>query len=193
MKRFLLILVLCLVCASCARIERYTTPFDTGGKVYKLALLPWQTTTMDFDFKYRWRMTQSVLKACKQAGTFEFKWSAYAVNGGDVDLLENIQKSGLWELRKYGKQYPVVPEVQAVLSGLDADLALLYDISADNYTRDPDFAYESRCDYVRIFLVDVKTGQVFTEFVRTNFMNGGLDADVKLLTLRAFNKFLADK
>ncbi|NDV23001.1 hypothetical protein [Desulfovibrio sp. JC022] len=190
MKKLLLILILCLGCASCVKADDYTTPFNTGGKVYKLALLPWRTTTMNFDFKYRWRMTQSLLNACKQAGAFELKWSSYAVNGGDVTMLENIKKSSLWERRKYGKYYPIVPEVQAALSGVDADLALLYDISADNALGDRDAMNDSRADYVRLFLVDVKSGTVIVEFVRTDFLRNGAAVDIKLVTLRAFNKWL---
>ncbi|WP_321402007.1 hypothetical protein [Maridesulfovibrio sp.] len=192
MKRSLLIMVVCLVCVSCARTEGYTTPFDTGGKVYKLALLPWHTSTMNFDFKYRWRMTQSLLTSCKDAGSFELKWSAYPVNGGDVDILENIKKSSLWERRKYGKYYPVVSAVQSALSGVDADLALLYDISADNADFDSDSVYDARCDYVRLFLVDVKTGKVVVEFVRTDFMHNGAAADIKQVNLRALNKWLTE-
>ncbi|MFW5499931.1 MULTISPECIES: hypothetical protein [unclassified Maridesulfovibrio] len=190
MKKILLILVFCLTCASCAKVENYSTPFDTGGKVYKLALLPWQTTTMDFDLKYRWRMVQSLRSACKQAGAFELKWSVYPVNGGDVEILENIKKSSLWERRKYGKQYPVVAEVQAVLSGLDTDLALLYDLSADNAVGARDDMDGYRADYVRLFLVDVKTGKVVVEFDRTDFTNVGADYTIKQVALRAFNKWL---
>lgn len=190
MKKILLVLVFCFACVSCAKIDNYTTPFDTGGKVYKLALLPWRTTTMDFDFKYRWRMTQSLLNSCKQAGTFDFKWSTYAVNGGNVEILENIEKSSLWERRKYGRYYPIIPEVQAALSGVDVDLALLYDISADNGERDNDGMDQLHCDYVRLFLVDVKTGKVIVEFRRTNFKHNGAVTDLKLVNLRAFNKWL---
>ena len=190
MKKILLVLLLCLVCVSCAKVENYSTPFDTGGKVYTLALLPWRTTTMDFDLKYRWRMTQSLLNACKQSGAFDLKWSVYPVNGGNVDILENIKTSDLWERRKYGKQYPVVPEVQAVLSGVDADLALLYDISADNALGARDEISTYRADYVRLFLVDVKTGKVVVEFERTEFTRGGADYAIKKVTLRAFNKWL---
>ncbi|WP_319764306.1 hypothetical protein [Maridesulfovibrio sp.] len=193
MKKLLMLLVFCLLCVSCTRAYSYTTPFDTGGKVYKLALLPWHTTTMNFDFKYRWRMTQSLLNACKEAGAFELKWSTYAVNGGDVEILNNIRKSGLWERRKYGNYYPVVSEVRSALTGVDADLALLYDISADNAMRDDASMADSRSDFIRLFLVDVKTGKVIVEFVRTDFMHNGATVDIKLVNLRAFSKWLLNK
>lgn len=190
MKRLLLILMFCLACASCAKAENYTIPFETGGKVYKLALLPWQATAMDFDFKYRWRMTQSILNACKQSGAFELKWSTYAVNGGDVTRLEDVEKANLWERRKYGKVYPVVSQVQAVLSGTDADLALLYDISAGNTSDKRQTMSNSRSDSIRLYLVDVKTGRVVTEFDRTSFPRSSVTYTIKQVTLRALNKWL---
>ena len=190
MKKILLLLVLCFVCASCAMTDPYSTPFDTGGKEYKVALLPWQTSSMDFDYKYRWRMTQSLRNACKESGAFKLDWSAYPVNGSDVDILENVHKSGLWERRKYGKYYPVVAEVQSELAGVDADLALLYDISADNALSYSDLDDIGLPDYVRLFLVDVKSGDVVVEFVRTDFLGKKSGPDVKQVTLRAFNKWL---
>ncbi|WP_419778410.1 hypothetical protein [Maridesulfovibrio sp.] len=190
MKKILLLLVLCFVCFSCAMTDPYRTPFDTGGKVYKVALLPWRTFSMDFDYKYRWRMTQSLRNACKESGAFTLNWSTYAVNGGDVAILENIQKSSLWERRKYGKYYPVVSEVQSALSGVDADLALLYDISADNAVGFNDPSDISLPDSIRLFLVDVKSGEVVVEFVRTDFLGKKAGPDIKQVTLRAFNKWL---
>ncbi|WP_320006276.1 hypothetical protein [Maridesulfovibrio sp.] len=191
MKKILLLLVLCFVCASCAMTDPYHTPFDTGGKEYKVALLPWQTSSMDFDYKYRWRMTQSLRNACKESGAFTLDWSAYPVNGSDVDILENVRKSGLWERRKYGKYYPVVAEVQSALAGVDADLALLYDISADNAVGYSDPGDIAMPDYVRLFLVDVKSGDVVVEFVRTDFLGKKAGPDVKQVTLRAFNEWLS--
>lgn len=190
MKRLFLILMFCLACVSCVKAENYTIPFETGGKVYKLALLPWQTTTMDFDFKYRWRMTQSILNACKQSGAFELKWSTYVVNGGDVTQLEGIAKANLWERRKYGKMYPAVSQVQAVLSGTDADLALLYDISAENTSDKHQTMSDYRVDSLRLYLVDMKSGRVVTEFDRTSFSRSSVTYTIKQVTLRALNKWL---
>lgn len=191
MKKILFPLLLLMLFAGCAKAEHYSTPFETGGKVYKIALLPWKTTTMTFDFKYRWTMTQALMDACKESGAFDFVWSAYPVNGGDVQVLQNIDRSGLWQRIKYGKYIPVVKAVTAAVSGLDADLAVLYVISADNSAASDEDSLNYRDDFARIFLVDTASGQITMEFIRTDFLRKRAFADIKRVTLRAFYKWLS--
>ncbi|WP_320171062.1 hypothetical protein [Maridesulfovibrio sp.] len=192
MKKILVLLVLLPVLAACARTSGYTTPFETGGKVYKLALMPWHSSTMTFDFRYRWTMTQALRDSCRQSGVFKLDWSAYPVNGGNVELLENLDSATFWERVKYGRYVPVVEKVRKATAGLGADLAVLYDVSADNAAPTDDDAMDYRADYVRIFLVDLNTGQVTVDFIRTNFLRKRAFGDIKVVTLRALNKWLAE-
>ncbi|CCO23536.1 hypothetical protein [Maridesulfovibrio hydrothermalis] len=191
MKKILLLLVLLFSLTSCAKVDHYKIPFDTGGRVYKVALLPWKVSPMNFDMKYRWTMTQSLRSACRESGAFDYAWSAYPVNGGNVQLLEGVNGSELWQRVKYGKYVPVVTKVQEAASGLGADIALLYNISADNAGSKGPESMNYRDDYVRLFLVDLKTGEVSVEFARTDFLRKKAFADVKRVTLRSFNKWLS--
>lgn len=117
-KLFLLITMLCLF-TSCSLTEHYKTPFETDGEVYKVALLPWKASTMDFEMKYRWTMTQALKDACKESGAFKFEWSVYPVNGNDVILLEDIDKTGLWERKKYGRYEPSIKKVLKIQKVLE--------------------------------------------------------------------------
>ncbi|WP_027723432.1 hypothetical protein [Maridesulfovibrio zosterae] len=190
MKKLFILLTLLFVISACTRMPSYKTPFDTGGKIYKIALLPWKASTMNFEFKYRWTMTQALRAACKQAGAFDLKWSAYPVNGGNVQLIPNMNATQLWEQKKYGNYAPNPEKVSKIASTLGADLALLYNVSADNAVSNDLGSLDSKNDYVRIFIVDPATKQVTVDFIRTDFLNKRAYADVKIITLRAFNKWL---
>lgn len=194
MKKILLILTILssLMIVSCAAAPGYNTPFDTGGKTYKVAMLPWRASTMNFTFKYRWTMTQALKEACKQSGAFVYAWSAYPVNGGDIPVLEKFDGQGLWVKGKYNKYTPDVDAVLKALSKTDVDLALLYDISADNGSTDEDGSMYSRSDYIRAFLIDLKTKQVTVQFIRTDFQRGMAFSDAKRVNLFAFSSWLSD-
>lgn len=191
MKKILAILVLLLSLLSCAKAQSYTTPFETGGKIYKVALLPWKASTMNFTFKYRWTITQALRDACKQAVAFELDWSAYPVNGGNVEILEKVDGPSLWERKKYGRYEPDTKKVLPILNAIGADLGLLYNISADNAVASDSDSMGSRDDYIRLFMVDAKTGQVTVGFLRTNFMRKMGLTDTKRVTLLTFSKWLS--
>lgn len=191
-KLFLISMLLCLL-TSCSVANHYKTPFETNGKTYKVVLLPWKATPMDFDFKYRWTMTQALSDACKQSGAFDLNWSSYPVNAKNINLLENIDFAGLWVRKKYGRYEPDVKKVLKITSDLNADLALLYYVSADNVgSRGPD-SFGSRGDAVRLFAVDGKSGEMVVEFIQTDFLRKRAYANIKQVTLRAFNKWLSQK
>ncbi|SDL48952.1 hypothetical protein SAMN05660337_3078 [Maridesulfovibrio ferrireducens] len=193
MKKLLLILLALMTFISCTAAAGYDTPFETGGKIYKVALLPWRADTMDFTMKHRWTMTQALKKACKQSGAFVFSNSAYSVNGGNIPVLENVDNQKLWVRKKYGKYEPNIDEVLKVLGNTDADFALLYVISADNGgTVDQGSSY-SRSDYIRAFLINRKSKQMIVEFIKTDFLRGQAFADAKKINLLAFSKWLSEK
>ncbi len=193
MRKIFLILMLLPILAACTKAEHYQTPFETGGRTYRIALFPWKASTMSFDFKYRWTMTQALRDACRQSGAFAIAWSAYPVNGGDVKILENIDSSKIWKRMEYNKFEPDVDKVRAYASGTDADLALLYIVSADNAAASDDSSMSSKDDYIRIFLVDLSTGAVTMDYIRTNFLRKQSFGDIKRVTLRAFEKWLSEK
>ncbi|SMF15278.1 hypothetical protein [Desulfovibrio gilichinskyi] len=191
MKKLIIMLLTSMLLVSCAAAPGYDTPFATGGKAYKVAMLPWRASTMDFNLKYRWTMTQALKDACKQSGSFVYAWSAYPVNGGNIPVLENIDGQGLWVKGKYNKYTPNVDAVLKALSGTDADLALLYDISADNGTTDNEGSMYARADYIRAFLIDIKTKQVTVQFIKTDFQRGMAFTDAKKIDLLAFSSWLS--
>ncbi|WP_432738174.1 hypothetical protein [Maridesulfovibrio sp. FT414] len=193
MKKILFFLIILPILAACAKAEHYSTPFDTGGRVYRVVLMPWHTTTMTFDFKYRWEMTQALRDACRQSGAFDFAWSAYPVNGGGVELLQDISTEGLWVRQKYGKYVPDVEKVRGAVSSIGADLALLYDISADNSAATDEDSMNFNADSIRLFLVDLKSEDVTVEFIGTNFLRKQAYGDIKRVTLRGFNKWLSSQ
>lgn len=192
MKKAILILILLSVAAGCTRTTGYRTPFETGGETYQLALLPWKSSSMSFDFKYRWTMTQALEDACRQSGAFKFDWSAYPVNGGNAELLEVKENHEIWKRGEYGKYYPDVEAVRSAAGNTGADLAALYVVSADNSAATADDSMNYKDDYVRLFLVDLNTGNITTEFIRTDFLRKRAFGDIKRVTLRAFNKWLME-
>ncbi|WP_291328249.1 hypothetical protein [Desulfovibrio sp. UCD-KL4C] len=193
MKKLIMMLLATMVLVSCAAAPRYDTPFNTGGKTYKVAVLPWRASTMDFTLKYRWTMTQALKDACKQSGAFVYAWSAYPVNGGNIPVLKNIDGQELWVKGKYNKYTPNVDTVLQALSNTDADLALLYDISAGNTTNDNEGSMYSRSDYIRAFLIDIKTKQITVQFIKTDFQRKMAFADAKKIDLLAFSSWLSEK
>ncbi|WP_051677031.1 hypothetical protein [Maridesulfovibrio frigidus] len=190
MKKILLVLITLLALTSCKSAAKYATPFETGGKTYNVALLPWKTDTMDFTTKYRWTMTQAIKDACKQAETVKFAWSAYPVNGGDVPLLEGIDTEKLWIRKQYGRYVPNIDDVLKILSKTDADCALLYDMSADNGGPVNEGSSYSRSDYIRLYLVDAKSGKMTIKFIRTDFRRGKAFGSAKKITLLTLSEWL---
>lgn len=195
--RKLLLPALCLflTLSACSLVN--TGPrYGPEAPGYTLSLLPWRYSPMNFTYKYRWTMTQGLLKACAQAGNFRLESSNYY---SDPDYgvkrleLPRNQTSDFWVRHKYGKYRPDTKHVTDILKEYGADIGVLYEVSADNSEFTDDGASYDKSDSIRVFLVEAATGRTVSAFIRTDFLRGRGYGDCKQVTLNAFDKFMAPR
>lgn len=167
--------------------------YGADAPKYSVALLPWHSSTMDFTYRYRWTMTQGLLKAAAQAGNFKLVSSAYYADPQYAVKLLDIPKeqtAKLWVRHKYGRYLPDQKIVLSMLKNSGADLGILYDVNADNGNIGADDS-ANKPDSIRVFLIDATTGKTISAFRRTNFLGGAGFVDSKQINLQVFDKFMA--
>lgn len=196
MKRKAKILILFLVMALTACSSMHTPRYGENAPEYSVALLPWHANTVNFEYKYRWTMTQSLLKAAAQAGNFKIVSSAYysyPEYGVKEQQIPEATADKLWVRHKYGKYMPDKETAVSLVKSAGADLGVFYEINADNGDFEDGDSTTAKADSVRIFLVDAANGTIVTSFKRTDFIRGLAYEDVKQLNLDAFDKFMSDQ
>lgn len=194
MKKTTLLLLLSLtVFLSACALTSTGNRYGDNAPQFTIALLPWHTTQMTFDYKYTWTMTQGLIKAAAQAGNFKVISSAYYAYPGygiSKQDISNDIKSALWVRHKYGKYMPDKKTALNLVRSSGAELGILYDVSADNGSFDGGDSTNTKSDSIRIFIVDASSETIVSAFIRTDFLRGQGFIDTKQVTLNGFDELM---
>ncbi|WP_027178928.1 hypothetical protein [Maridesulfovibrio bastinii] len=188
----LLLLALTIFFSACA-LPSAGNRYGENAQTFTVALLPWHTTQMNFDYKYTWTMTQGLIKAAAQAGNFKVISSAYYAYPGYGISKQDISselKSTLWVRHKYGKYMPDKKTALSLVKASGAQLGILYDVSADNGSFDGGDSTNTKSDSIRIFIVDASSETIVSAFIRTDFLRGQGFIDAKQVTLNGFDELM---